>query len=47
MPEQMEELKGISHSTICNRLYALEQRCIYLESEIRLLKEKAGIKCSK
>lgn len=47
MPEQKEELKEIGHSTICNRLYALEQRCIYLESELRLVKEKVGIKCSK
>lgn len=47
MPEQMEESKVSSNSTICNRLYALEQRCIYLESELRLVKEKVGIKCSK
>lgn len=47
MAEQMEELRGSDHSTICNRLYALEQRCIYLESELRLVKEKVGIKCSK
>lgn len=47
MPEQKEEIKESDNSTICNRLYALEQRCIYLESELRLLKEKVGIKCSK
>jgi hypothetical protein len=46
MPEQMEKSKEIGHSIIGNRLYALEQRCIYLESELRLLKEKVGIKCS-
>lgn len=28
MPEQMEESKESSNSTICNRLYALEQRCV-------------------
>ena len=47
MAEQKEELNGIGYSTICNRLYALEQRCIYLESELRLVKEKVSIKCSK
>lgn len=47
MPEQIDELKEIGNPTICNRLYALEQRCIYLESELRLIKEKIGIKCSK
>ena len=47
MAEQMEESKESSNSTICKRLYALEQRCIYLESELRIVKEKVGIKCSK
>lgn len=40
MSEQMKELQGIDYSTICNRIYALEQRCVYLESELRLVKEK-------
>lgn len=47
MSVQMEELQGTNYSDICNRLYDLEQRCIYLESELQLVKEKVGIKCSK
>ena len=43
---EMEECAGIDYANLRYRLYTLEERCTDLESELRLVKEKIGIKCS-
>ena len=47
MAEMREELQGSDYTSIRSRLRVLEYGCIYLNNEVRLLKEKIGTKCTK